>query len=247
MSPISNLQQRWGFVFSRCKVDMAIIEVGMGGRLDATNLASPMVSVITNISMEHQSYLGNDLKSIAAEKGGIIKKGGICVTGARGRKVIDALEGICRQRDAVLYRTGRDIRTRKSKRGTFFYYGINKSYRGLSLSLAGRHQTENAALALAVVEVMVAEGMDIDDSSVVDGLRSVRWEGRLEIVSDEPRIVLDGAHNPAGITCLCEALVTDFSYRKLIVVFGVLGDKDYVWMLKRLMSLSDRICAHETQ
>ncbi|MEA2013807.1 MAG: folylpolyglutamate synthase/dihydrofolate synthase family protein [Thermodesulfobacteriota bacterium] len=231
-----------GFLyFSRCRVDMAIIEVGMGGRLDATNLVSPMITVITNISMEHRKYLGNDLKSIAREKGGIIKEDGICMTAARGRKVIDTLEEICTQRKSVFYRTGRDIRIRRSGNGSFSYYGINKCYRDLRVSLAGRHQIENAVLALATVDVLSAKGMNIDDRSVVDGLRNTCWEGRLELVSDDPRIVLDGAHNPAGISSLCDALVTDYSYRRLIVVFGVLGDKEYSRMLKKLIPLSDKI------
>ena len=227
--------------FSMCKVDMAIVEVGMGGRLDATNLVSPEVSIITNISIEHQKYLGNDLKSIASEKGGIIKERGVCVTAARGRKVINTLEGISRQREAVLYRTGRDIRVRRSGRGDFSYYGINKRYSGLKLSLAGRHQIENAALALAAIEVLTEKGVSISDTSVVEGLRDVRWEGRLELVSRNPGIVVDGAHNPAGISSLCSSLLTDFSYRRLIVVFGVLRDKDYAGMLKKLLPLVDKI------
>ncbi|MBW2648295.1 MAG: bifunctional folylpolyglutamate synthase/dihydrofolate synthase [Deltaproteobacteria bacterium] len=227
--------------FSLCEVDMAIVEVGMGGRLDATNLAYPEVSIITNISMEHQKYLGNNLKSITGEKGGIIKKGGVCVTAARGRKVRDTLEEICRQRKAVLYRTGRDIRIRRSGKGSFSYYGINKLYSGLSLSLAGRHQIENAALALAAIEVLTAKGVSVSDTSVVEGLRDVRWEGRLELVSRNPGIVVDGAHNPAGISSLCNALMTDFSYRRLIVMFGVLRDKDYAGMLKKLLPLVDKL------
>jgi dihydrofolate synthase/folylpolyglutamate synthase len=227
--------------FSMCKVDMAIVEVGMGGRLDATNLVSPEVSIITNISMEHQKYLGNDLISIASEKGGIIKRGGVCVTAAKGRKVLNTLEEISRQREAEIYRTGRDIRVRRSGRGDFSYYGINKRYSGLKLSLTGRHQIENAALALAAIEVLTAKGVSISDTSVVEGLRDVRWEGRLELVSRNPGIVVDGAHNPAGISSLCSSLLTDFSYRRLIVVFGVLRDKDYGGMLKKLLPLVDKI------
>ncbi|MBW2630185.1 MAG: bifunctional folylpolyglutamate synthase/dihydrofolate synthase [Deltaproteobacteria bacterium] len=227
--------------FSRCEVDIAVVEVGMGGRLDATNLMFPEVSVITNISLEHQKYLGNDLESIAREKGGIIKENGICVTAAKGRKVIDTLEKICSQRGSAFYKTGRDIRVRRFGKGSFSYYGINKSYRGLRSSLAGGHQIENAALALAVVDILTAKGMDINDNSVVEGLRDVKWEGRLELVSRNPGIVVDGAHNPAGISSLCNSLPADFSYRRLIVVFGVLRDKDYAGMLKRLMPLADRI------
>ncbi|MDD5723370.1 MAG: bifunctional folylpolyglutamate synthase/dihydrofolate synthase [Syntrophales bacterium] len=225
--------------FSQCRVDIAVVEVGMGGRLDATNLVSPEVSIITNISLEHQEYLGGDLESIAREKGGIIKKGGICITAATRRRVIDTLEGICRQRGAGLYRIGRDIRVRMSAKGSFSYYGINKRYNGLTLSLTGRHQIANAALALAAVDLLAGKGVNIRDTSVIEGLRCVRWEGRLEIISHDPRIVLDGAHNPAGISVLCNALVADFSYRRLIFVFGALRDKDYFGMLKRLLPLAD--------
>ncbi|HPQ43748.1 MAG TPA: folylpolyglutamate synthase/dihydrofolate synthase family protein [Syntrophales bacterium] len=225
--------------FARCKVEMGIIEVGMGGRLDATNIVAPKLSIITNISMEHQQYLGTDLQSIAREKGGIIKEGGMCITAARDRKVIDTLAEICCQREAALYRLGKDIKIRRSGKGTFSYQGINKQYNGLALSLTGRHQTENAALAIAAVDLLSTKGMTIDDNSIIEGLRDVRWEGRLDLISRDPRIVLDGAHNPAGISSLCNALVKDFSYRRLIVVFGVLRDKNYPGMLKRLLPLAD--------
>lgn len=227
--------------FSRCEVDIAVVEVGMGGRLDATNLIFPEVSVITNISLEHQEYLGNDLESIACEKGGIIKENGVCVTAAKGRKVVDTLEKICSQKGSAFYRTGRDIRIRRFGKGSFSYYGINKSYKGLRISLSGRHQVENAALALAVVDILTAKGIDINDNSVIEGLKDVKWEGRMELVSRNPGIVIDGAHNPAGISSLCNSLLADFSYRRLIVVFGVLRDKNYAGMLKRLIPLANRI------
>ncbi|MDO9514706.1 MAG: cyanophycin synthetase, partial [Syntrophales bacterium] len=197
------------------------------------------VSIITNVSLEHQDYLGGDLKSIAREKGGIIKEGGVCITAATGRKVIDTLQEISRQRGAVLYRIGRDMRVRRSVKGSFSYYGINKHYHGLTLSLTGRHQITNAALALAAVDLLAGKGINVGDTPVIEGLRDTRWEGRLELISRDPRIVLDGAHNPAGISALCNALMADFSYRRLIVVFGVLRDKDSAGMLKRLLPLAD--------
>jgi dihydrofolate synthase/folylpolyglutamate synthase len=227
--------------FSRCKVDIAVIEVGMGGRLDATNLVSPETSIITNISLEHQEYLGSDLKSITREKGGIIREGGICITASTSRKVIDTLQEICLQKGAVLYRVGKDMRVRRSANGRFSYHGINKRYRGLTLSLTGSHQIANAALALATVDLLAGKGVSIGDTSVIEGVRDVRWEGRLELVSSDPRIVVDGAHNPAGIATLCKSLVSDFSYRRLIIVFGALRDKDYVGMLKRLLLLADTL------
>jgi len=227
--------------FYQCDVDIAVVEVGMGGRLDATNLLSPEISVITNISLEHQNYLGNNLKSIAIEKGGIIKKDGVCLTAARGRTVIDTLKEMCEQRGSAFYRTGTDIKIRRSGGGRFSYYGINKRYQGLRIALAGEHQIENAGLAIAVVDLLTGQGMRITDASVIAGLKNVEWEGRLECISSNPRIVLDGAHNPAAISSLCNSLAKNFSYRRLIVVFGVLNDKDYRRMLKKIMPLAHTI------
>ena len=225
--------------FSQRSVDIAVVEVGMGGRLDATNLVSPEVSIITNISLEHQNYLGHDLKSIAREKGGIIKNGGTCITAATVRTVIDTLDDICGQKKAMLYRIGRDMRIRRSSKGCFSYCGINKRYKGLTISLAGRHQVTNAALALAAVDILAGKGVAVRDTSVIEGLRTVQWEGRLECISHNPRVIVDGAHNPAGISTLCQALISDFSYRRLIIVLGLLHDKNYTSMLNRLVPLAD--------
>jgi len=222
-------------------VDIAVLEVGMGGRLDATNLVTPEASVITNVSLEHKEYLGNTIESIAWEKGGIIKRGGVCITAANRPVVIDILENICLQKRARLFRYGRDMKIRKTKGERIFYKGIDKTHSNLSFSLIGRHQVKNAALALAVVEVLASRGLDVDDNAVSEGLSAVRWEGRLETLSRNPRIVVDGAHNPAGISALCNSLTTDFSYERLICVFGVLADKDCKKMLGRLAGIADHM------
>jgi len=222
-------------------VDIAICEVGMGGRLDATNLVIPEVSVITNVSLEHREYLGNDLPSIAWEKGGIIKEGGTCITAATQPTVIDVLEGICNDRRARLLRYGKDMKIRKTGRGKLFYRGLEETFGNLHLPLAGRHQVTNAALALAVIEVLDRKGWAIDRHAVYEGMHEVRWEGRLETLCHEPQIILDGAHNPAGISALCRALVADFSYERLICVFGVMTDKDKRGMLRRLAGIASHI------
>lgn len=222
-------------------VDIAVLEVGMGGRLDATNLVTPEASVITNVSMEHKEYLGNTIESIAREKGGIIKRGGICITAADRPVVIDILESVCLQKGARLFRYGKDMKIRKTKGGRIFYKGIDKTYSNLSFPLIGRHQVKNAALALAAVEVLVSRGLNVDDDAVSEGLSAVRWEGRLETVNRNPRIVIDGAHNPAGISALCDSLTTDFSYERLVCVFGVLADKDCKRMLGRLAGIADHM------
>ena len=138
--------------FHRQQVDIAVLEIGMGGRLDATNVVIPLVSVITNISLEHREYLGNTLEKIAREKGGIIKEGGTCLTAARQKRVVSTLEEICREKRATLYRVGKEIRTTIHRDGTFSYHGIGRRYERLVCPLAGRHQFSNAALALGAVE-----------------------------------------------------------------------------------------------
>ena len=227
--------------FCLAGVDIAICEVGMGGRLDATNLVIPEASVITNVSLEHREYLGNDLPSIAWEKGGIIKEGGTCITAATQPAVIDVLEGICLDRGARLLRYGRDIKIRKTGTGKIFYRGLKETFGNLHLPLAGRHQVTNAALALAVVEILGRKGWVIDRHAVFEGMRDVRWEGRLEMLCHDPQIIVDGAHNPAGMSALCRSLVADFSYERLICVFGVMTDKDMGGMLRKLAGIANHI------
>ncbi|MEA1935197.1 MAG: folylpolyglutamate synthase/dihydrofolate synthase family protein [Thermodesulfobacteriota bacterium] len=242
--------------FYRSSVEVAVLEVGMGGRLDATNVVIPEVSVISNISLEHREHLGNNLGAVAREKAGIIKDGGVCITAARQKSVLGVLEDICSERKARLYRLGKDIKVRAAKglrpEGTytpelnnFSYKGIEKNYGNLVCPLTGRHQMENAAVALGTIELLAAKGVGVDEDVVTRGLRNVRWEGRLEVLQNSPMLVVDGAHNPAGASALRRALREKFSYRKLILMFGVLGDKDYKIMLKKLAPLADRLILTE--
>jgi dihydrofolate synthase/folylpolyglutamate synthase len=225
----------------RRKADIAVLEVGMGGRLDATNVVIPLVSVITNISLEHREYLGNTLGKIAREKGGIIKEGGICLTAARQKPVIGTLEAICRERGARLFRVGKEIRTTIHSDGTFSYQGVGRRHERLLCPLAGKHQISNAALALGVMDLIEDAGFRVEEAAVSGGLKQAQWEGRLEILQRSPMLLVDGAHNPAGVATLCRALQNDFPHRRLILLFGVLGDKDYRTMAKRLFPLADRV------
>jgi dihydrofolate synthase / folylpolyglutamate synthase len=227
--------------FQRRKIDIAVLEIGMGGRLDATNVVVPLVSVITNISLEHREYLGNTLAAIAREKGGIIKKGGVCLTAACQKPVIATLEAICRERGARLYRVGKEIRTTIHDDGTFSYRGVGRRHERLLCPLTGRHQISNAALALAAVEQVHDAGFRLEKAAISEGLKQVHWEGRLEILQCSPLLLVDGAHNPAGVATLCRALRNDYPHRRLILLFGVLGDKDYRTMARRLFPLADRV------
>lgn len=227
--------------FCRKDVDIAVVEVGMGGRLDATNVVRPLVSAIANISFDHEEHLGRSLGSIAREKGGIIKDGGVCITAVTQKSVIRVLEDICRERGAALFKVGGKIKVKELGNGFFSYKGIRKRYERLMCPLKGRHQIENAAVALGVIETVAMKGFSVNDEDVFAGIRDVQWAGRLEILQQAPMVVVDGAHNAAGVSALAKALKNEFSYTRLILIFGVLNDKDYRSMLKKLVPLADRL------
>lgn len=227
--------------FAAKQVDVAVFEVGMGGRFDATNVAKAKISVISNVSLDHEAYLGRTLERIAAEKAGIIKEGGICLTASHQKAVIGVLSAMCRERGATLRRLGGEIRCRRTKDCRFSYHGPDLALGNLRCGLAGGHQIRNAALAVGVVEVLVGEGFSIEEAAVRKGLEEVRWPGRLEVTAEDPLVVLDGAHNPAGMAALCRALRECFSYGRLIVVFGVLADKRAALMMRKIAPLAAQI------
>jgi dihydrofolate synthase/folylpolyglutamate synthase len=224
--------------FQNQKVDISVLEVGLGGRLDATNVCQPLVSVITNIAFDHMEYLGNTLDSIAREKAGIIKKNGVCITAAKQKKVLDVLKEFCQRRHAELYCLRRDIKIKKQKDDFFTYRGFNRNLKNLTIPLLGEHQLSNAALALAAVELCGKNGFTVDDTAIYAGLANTHWEARLEVLQNHPLFLLDGAHNPAGVDVLCRSFKKDFSYRRLILIFGVLADKDYCRMLQKIIPLA---------
>jgi dihydrofolate synthase / folylpolyglutamate synthase len=227
--------------FQRKKVDVAVVEVGLGGRLDATNVCMPLVSVITNIGLDHMAYLGKTLAVIAREKAGIIKQNGICVTAVKQKQVLEVLKSVCLEHHAKLYCLGNDIKIKRQKDGLLIYQGIGRNLRNLSIPLMGSHQYSNAALALATVELCGKNGFAIDDEAIRRGLASTHWDARLEILQSDPLFLLDGAHNPAGMRVLCQTIKKDFAYRQLIFIFGALADKDYRKMLRIITALCPKI------
>ena len=229
--------------FAREAVPWAVLEVGMGGRLDATNVVRPAVSIISNISLEHRDYLGRSLRDIAREKAGIVKTGGVCLTAATQAAVRDTLAETCRRRRVRLLRLGGEIRIRRHDDGSFSYFGVKTVLRHLHLALAGRHQQANAALAVGAAEILSERGVPLDEAAIRRGLLNVRWEGRLETLRERPRVVVDGAHNPAGMAALVRSLRTEFSYARLILILGVLKDKDYARMIRQAASLDATIIA----
>jgi len=227
--------------FQRQKVDIAVLEVGLGGRLDATNVCKPMVSVITNIAFDHIDYLGNTLDSIAREKAGIIKQKGVCITAAKQKKVLEVLKNVCLRRRAKLYCLNSDIKIKKQKDGFLNYQGLYRNLKNLKIPLQGDHQLSNAALALAAIELCAKKGFNIADTAIYAGLKNTHWEARLEVLQNQPLFLLDGAHNPAGISVLCRSFKKGFSYRRLILIFGALADKDYRRMLQKIVPLASII------
>ncbi|MBW1980574.1 MAG: bifunctional folylpolyglutamate synthase/dihydrofolate synthase [Deltaproteobacteria bacterium] len=226
-------------LFAEKGVDWAILEVGMGGRLDATNVLRPQVAVITNVSLEHQEFLGSSLTEIAREKAGIIKEGVPLVTAARQPAVLAVIEQKCQEAEAACYRIGRHIRVRSLPRGGFSYRGLRWRLKPLHIPLAGRHQMVNAATALGALEVLQEQGkVELAPGDIMQGLAKVRWPGRLEWLSRQPQVLLDGAHNPAGMSCLSRSLREQFRYRRLIVVLGVMEDKDVSAMLRYIAPLA---------
>jgi dihydrofolate synthase/folylpolyglutamate synthase len=221
--------------------DPIILETGMGGRLDATNIVQPLAAVITNISLDHQEHLGEGLATIAGEKAGVIKPGVPLVTGAWQKGVLDLLGQRCREVQAPIYVRGRDFRTRGRAGGRFEYQGLSQKFRDLTLNLLGRHQYGNAALALAVLELLTHAGFKIKETDIREGLPQTRWPGRLERVPQDPRVILDGAHNPAAARILAETLKQTQGNGRLILVLGIMADKDVDTILARLLPLAQTV------
>jgi dihydrofolate synthase/folylpolyglutamate synthase len=226
--------------FAGEEADVCIMEVGMGGRLDATNVIRPLVSVITNISLEHQAFLGPRLTDIAREKGGIIKRGVDLVTAATQPQVLRLLRATCEAKKAPFWRVGKDVRYRKHGSG-FDYFGFRRTEKDLELGLPGRHQFRNAAVALAVIELLEKKGFALSSEHIREGLRRPHWPGRMQVVSQAPLMILDGAHNPGAMRTLADSMRDAFSWRHLILVLGIMRDKDVPKIMREIVPLADRV------
>jgi dihydrofolate synthase/folylpolyglutamate synthase len=237
--------------FAEESVDIAVIEVGMGGRLDSTNVITPLVSVITNIDLEHTEFLGGTLELIAREKAGIIKLGVPVVTGAIQPSVVEVIEREAAAKHARVYRLTKDFMSQnisQDRTQVFDYRGMQASYTKMCIAMHGRYQVDNACLAIAAAECMRNEGIAIAEPSLRRGLEQTRWEGRLELVSQKPDIFLDGAHNPASAKRLAGAVrEMKSAYRRLILVVGILSDKDYRGILAELVPLAEHVIVTRPQ
>jgi dihydrofolate synthase/folylpolyglutamate synthase len=225
--------------FARIGVDVGVVEVGLGGRLDATNVVRPLVTAITSIAMDHEAFLGNDLAAIAGEKAGILKAGVPAVMG----QLPAVAETVVRERAAELgvrlLRTGIDVHLEETPAGLRFT-GPEGSWDRLELGLPGTFQRENAEVALAALQ-LAEPRLSLSADAVRAGLAGTRWPGRLEVVGEVPLIILDGAHNPAGIARLARELPAVVGDRPLVLVFAVMADKAWEAMLEPLMPRAARV------
>lgn len=222
--------------FKEQQVDFVVLEVGLGGRFDATNIVDPLLSVITTISYDHINILGDTLGKIAYEKAGIIKENKPVVIYPQEMEAMDVLLKVAASKNASIRLVG-DMKyevVQDSVDGIVFNALGNGEYKNIKLNMTGSYQVMNALTALKAVEVLIEEGINIVDSAIYEGFSAAAWPGRFEIINREPYVVLDGGHNIQGIDVLTAALKKYFPGRKIRIVCGMLKDKDYGKMLDKL-------------
>jgi dihydrofolate synthase/folylpolyglutamate synthase len=230
--------------FADSGVDVAVVEVGLGGRFDATNVLAPVGTAITTVGLDHQEHLGATIASIAFEKAGIIKPGVPVVAGRLSDEAAGVVARIAGERGAPIIRMPADFRVEAGAGGEFRYDGRTVSYGGLACPLAGRHQFDNAACALALLESVSGAGLPVPEEAVRAGLRTVRWAGRLETVEAHPHFVLDGAHNPeaaAAVAVHVGELRRSRPGSRVLMVLGIMRDKDRDGILDQLLPHADEV------
>ncbi len=225
------------YYFARAGIDLLVCEVGLGGRLDSTNVLDLGVNVITNIALDHTQHLGSTLEAIAAEKAGILKPDSIAITGAQP-PALAVIEAKARDQQIPLLRLGQEIELSAVDKD---WAGVQATittpggtYRDLRIPLLGIYQADNAALAVASIDALRSRGWDISDGALRDGLARTHWPGRLEVIDRDPIVLVDGAHNPAGLERSLEAVQKLAKGRPLVIVFGAMRDKDLSSMLALL-------------
>lgn len=231
--------------YRETRVDLVAWEVGLGGRLDATNVITPLVSVITNIGMDHTEVLGNTLAEIAGEKAGIIKPEVPLVTAVEEEEAWQVIAAQAAKLDAPVWRLGHDFHYAREEFSidgqSFVYRDQAGATMRFGISLLGEHQCRNAALAVAAVRRLEQCGLGISPDAYAKGLQHTRWPGRLEIMSRQPFVLVDGAHNPHGTKVLRQALLDYFPGKKLVMVLGILKDKERQEMFSHLLPLASRV------
>lgn len=221
------------------KVDIVVLEVGLGGRFDATNvIKKPLLSLITSIGMDHMDFLGYSIEEIAFEKGGIIKKDCPVVLYSQGEIVYNKIKSICDERNAELTYTNQNeiqVIAQDLNHTLFSLKNEYISFPKVDLPLLGCYQIQNCATVLLACKVLQEQGINLTQTSILEGIRKTHWEGRMELCHENPLVLLDGAHNIDGITMLADSLKLYFPNKKITLLLGVLGDKEYEKMAEILL------------
>lgn len=230
--------------------DYVVWEAGLGGRLDVTNVVVPVVSVITNIGHDHVDVLGDTLEAIAAEKAGIIKPGVPVVSAATQPEAVQVLQETAERSKSTLYLLGRQFRAEplaaEGEGQRLRFEGPFRTIEPLAISMHGAHQRTNAAAAVMTLEILRQYyALILEDEALDEGLRAARWPGRLEMVREQPRIVLDGAHNPEAMAALAAALQETYSWKKLHVMTGMLANKNHIDTLRHILPIADSLIVTE--
>lgn len=226
--------------------DFVVWEAGLGGRRDCTNIVTPILSIITNIGHDHMEIIGDTIAAIAEEKAGIVKPGVPLVSAVEQEEAIDVIEKVCREKRSTLYLLGRDYRFQPEEaaagRQKMSFHGPFRSYDSLPVSLSGPHQFKNASVALMALEVLRQySAVQVEEEPLYAAFGHTRWPGRLELVQTEPRLLLDGAHNPEGGEALAAALTGSYRYRKLHLMVGMIASKDHEGFLRHVLPLADSV------
>ncbi|QCX32965.1 bifunctional folylpolyglutamate synthase/dihydrofolate synthase [Caloramator sp. E03] len=233
--------------FKDKNVDFVVLEVGLGGRFDATNVVNPILSVITSISYDHMNVLGDTLSKIAFEKAGIIKEGRPVVIYPQDKEALSVLLDVALNRNSRIFMVDdmkHDIKSNTID-GIIFDVYWWKNYKDIKIRMLGTHQVMNAITALYTIEVLRMQGYEIENSSIYKGLEEAKWPGRFEVISKSPYIVLDGGHNIQGIESLTETLKYYFKGKRIVAVCGMLRDKEYTKMLEKLFEVCNSFITTE--
>ena len=232
------------YYFSMNNVEWAVIETGMGGRLDATNIIDPDITIITNISLDHCEFLGNSIADITYEKAGIIKQGIPLLTSSLDNEVISQLTAIANKHDVKMHIYDRDFTGTINKidaGGISFDYSGDTNLTDLFVPLSGEYQLYNMCLAIRACELLQKKGLSISESSIINGLQNIRLEGRLESISHDPPVIIDGAHNPAAAASLSSTLKTVYPDKKIILIAGIMADKNISGILSPLIDAAESV------
>ncbi len=229
------------YYFRSQEAGAQVIEVGLGGRLDSTNLVQPLACGITALGLDHTEVLGDTLEKIAGEKAGIIKPGIPVVCAPQKPEALGVLQEVSRREGSTLIVAGEDIRWEEessSLDGQTFRLGTSKNHYRLQIPLLGKYQVENAAVAIGILEALIEGGLEIGTSSIEEGFRRVEWPCRLEVLRKSPLMLADGAHNPHSAGRLVEAVKALFPDHRILLIVGVSGNKDLEGLVAELNLLS---------